>query len=65
MAPKRDREDDAQVPQVKKVRGGFKVGPDNLPDGTWRRKVIKIKKDLIHNAKVKKSYAKVKARSSP
>lgn len=27
--------------------------------------VIKIKKDLIHNAKVKKSYAKVKARSSP
>ncbi|KFY39278.1 hypothetical protein V495_06037, partial [Pseudogymnoascus sp. VKM F-4514 (FW-929)] len=65
MAPKRDREDDAQVPHVKKVRGGFKVGPDNLPDGTWRRKVIKIKKDLIHNAKVKKSYAKVKARSSP
>ena len=38
MAPKRDREDDAQVPHVKKVRGGFKVGPDNLPDGTWRRK---------------------------
>ncbi|OBT47689.1 hypothetical protein VE00_02241 [Pseudogymnoascus sp. WSF 3629] len=65
MAPKRDREDDAQVPHVKKVRGGFKVGPDNLPDGTWRRKVIKIKKDLIHNAKVKKSYAKVKARTSP
>ncbi|OBT52650.1 hypothetical protein VE04_07605 [Pseudogymnoascus sp. 24MN13] len=24
MAPKRDREDDAQVPHVKKVRGGFK-----------------------------------------
>ncbi|KFZ16646.1 hypothetical protein V502_04993, partial [Pseudogymnoascus sp. VKM F-4520 (FW-2644)] len=65
MAPKRDREDDAQVPHVKKVRGGFKVGPDNLPDGTWRRKVIKIKKDLIHNAKVKKSYAKVKAREEP
>ncbi|KAL5348142.1 hypothetical protein ACLOAV_006622 [Pseudogymnoascus australis] len=65
MAPKRDREDDAQVPHVKKVRGGFKVGPDNLPDGTWRRKVIKIKKDLIHNAKVKKSYAKVKARTTP
>ncbi|ELR09238.1 hypothetical protein VC83_01874 [Pseudogymnoascus destructans] len=65
MAPKRDREDDPQVPHVKKTRAGFKVGPDNLPDGTWRRKVIKIKKDLIHNAKVKKSYAKIKARTSP
>ncbi|KAA8573911.1 hypothetical protein EYC84_005456 [Monilinia fructicola] len=40
----------------------FKVGPDNLPDGTWRRKVIAIKKDLIHKAKVKKSYAKLRAR---
>lgn len=60
MAPKRDRDDDAQGPKVKRVKGGFKVGPENLPDGTWRRKVIKIKKDLIHKAKVKKSYAKVK-----
>lgn len=40
MAPKRDRENDAQEPNVKRVKGGFKVGPDNLPDGTWRRKGI-------------------------
>jgi len=38
MASKRDREDDVQEPRLKKVKGGFKVGPDNLPDGTWRRK---------------------------
>ncbi|RCI10640.1 hypothetical protein L249_4422 [Ophiocordyceps polyrhachis-furcata BCC 54312] len=46
-------------------RQGFRVGPDNLPDGPWRRKVIKIKKDLIHKAKVKKEYAKIKARELP
>lgn len=82
MAPKRPREDDAPDSQPKKQRSGFKVGPDNLPDGTWKRKgkkgiqiilenrkidvnhraVVKIKKDLIHKAKVKKSYAKLKAR---
>jgi hypothetical protein len=78
MAPKRTLEDSSDGPLPKKQRGGFKVGPDNLPDGTWRRKgrntkyatsdcadflaVIKIKKDLIHKAKVKKSYAKIKAR---
>ncbi|KAG0649201.1 hypothetical protein D0Z07_4494 [Hyphodiscus hymeniophilus] len=62
MAPKRPLEDDVQTPRPKKQRSGFNVGPDNLPDGTWKRKVIKIKKDLIHKAKVKKSYAKLKAR---
>ncbi|RAL66127.1 hypothetical protein DID88_005798 [Monilinia fructigena] len=64
MAPtKRPREDDSTSrPTTKKPRHGFKVGPDNLPDGTWRRKVIAIKKDLIHKAKVKKSYAKLRAR---
>jgi hypothetical protein len=38
MAPKRPIEDDAVAPQSKKHRTGFKVGPDNLPDGTYRRK---------------------------
>ncbi|KAK6609832.1 hypothetical protein H4I95_02891 [Botrytis cinerea] len=57
MAPtKRPREEDnPSRSTTKKPRHGFKVGPDNLPDGTWRRKVIAIKKDLIHKAKVKKS----------
>lgn len=41
---------------------GFAVGPANLPDGTYRRKVVKIKESLIHKAKVKKEYAKVKAK---
>ncbi|KAM3065524.1 hypothetical protein ACMFMG_011591 [Clarireedia jacksonii] len=61
---KRPREDDTSsttTPAPKKHRPGFKVGPDNLPDGTWKRKVDKIKKTLIHKAKVKKSYAKIKA----
>ncbi|KAM4060408.1 hypothetical protein HRG_002025 [Hirsutella rhossiliensis] len=49
----------------KKPKRGFRVGPDNLPDGPWRRKVTKIKKDLIHKAKVKKAYAKIKARDQP
>lgn len=62
MAPKRPLGDDAPSSKPKKQRSGFKIGPDNLPDGTYRRKVIKIKKDLIHKAKVKKSYAKLKAR---
>ncbi|KAK4156511.1 hypothetical protein C8A00DRAFT_30583 [Chaetomidium leptoderma] len=51
--------DDARRP--KKAKHGFRVGPDNLPDGAWRRKVTKIKKDLITKAKVKKQYAKIKA----
>ncbi|ESZ98681.1 hypothetical protein SBOR_0919 [Sclerotinia borealis F-4128] len=63
MAPsKRPHEDDTTSSTIKKPRHGFKVGPDNLPDGTWRRKVIAIKKDLIQKAKVKKSYAKLRAR---
>ncbi|KAF7872335.1 hypothetical protein EAF04_003258 [Stromatinia cepivora] len=64
MAPsKRPREEDTTSRSTtKKPRHGFKVGPDNLPDGTWRRKVIAIKKDLIHKAKVKKAYAKLKAK---
>jgi hypothetical protein len=38
MAPKRPLEDDAVASHPKKARTGFKVGPYNLPDGTWRRK---------------------------
>ncbi|KAF7514569.1 hypothetical protein G7054_g15199 [Neopestalotiopsis clavispora] len=50
----------------KKARkGGFRVGPDNLPDGPWRRKVTKIKQDLIQKAKLKKAYKKIKARELP
>ncbi|KAK0746632.1 hypothetical protein B0T18DRAFT_429560 [Schizothecium vesticola] len=47
--------------RAKKPRHGFRVGPENLPDGPWRRKVTKIKKNLITKAKVKKQYAKIKA----
>ncbi|CZS92180.1 uncharacterized protein RAG0_02660 [Rhynchosporium agropyri] len=63
MASKRPAEDRASEPKAKKHRPGFKVGPDNLPDGVHRRKVIKIKKDLIQKAKIKKSYAKIKAQA--
>lgn len=48
--------------EPKKARHGFRVGPANLPDGPWRRKVDREKRDLIEKAKVKKQYAKIKAR---
>ncbi|KOS18034.1 hypothetical protein ESCO_003175 [Escovopsis weberi] len=64
MAPKRPLESSSAGPQAKKPKHGFRVGPENLPDGAWRRKVTKIKKDLIHKAKVKKAYAKIKAREA-
>ena len=41
MAPKRPRplaEHDPSVPEPKKPKKGFSVGPANLPDGTYRRK---------------------------
>lgn len=66
MAPKRTRDDDADTgagASTKKPRQGFRVGPDNLPDGAWKRKVTKIKQDLITKAKVKKEYAKIKAKT--
>jgi hypothetical protein len=44
-----------------KKRKGFSVGPANLPDGTYKRKVTKIKERLIHKAKVKKQYSKTLA----
>ncbi|KIV81048.1 hypothetical protein PV11_08501 [Exophiala sideris] len=63
MSAKRSREDPSNgaTEPDKKKRKGFSVGPANLPDGTYRRKTQKIKKDLIQKAKVKKAYAKVKA----
>ncbi|KAI0012976.1 hypothetical protein F4779DRAFT_566444 [Xylariaceae sp. FL0662B] len=62
MAPKRPLESDSAAgPAAKKHRKGFRVGPQNLPDGPWKRKVDRIKKDLIHKAKVKKAYNKIKA----
>ncbi|KAK3294756.1 uncharacterized protein B0H64DRAFT_443802 [Chaetomium fimeti] len=72
MPAKRPRDEDAvhgagpssttdETRKPKKAKHGFRVGPENLPDGAWRRKVTKIKKDLITKAKVKKQYAKIKA----
>ncbi|KAK3201460.1 hypothetical protein GRF29_185g1023253 [Pseudopithomyces chartarum] len=60
MAPKRSRDDDGGRPS-KKQNKGFSVGPQNLPDGTHRRKVQKIKKGLIQKAKLKQQYAKLQA----
>ncbi|KAL9117728.1 MAG: hypothetical protein Q9187_005731 [Circinaria calcarea] len=56
------KQDDDVSNALKKPKQGFQVGPNNLPDGTHRRKVQKIKKDLIHKAKIKQSYAKLKKR---
>ncbi|KAL8648395.1 MAG: hypothetical protein Q9210_005010 [Variospora velana] len=65
MGIKRGRDDDrhgANAPDIhpKKARKGFSVGPANLPDGTHRRKVKKIKDNLVRKAKVRKSYSKIK-----
>ncbi|WQF83473.1 hypothetical protein CDEST_08487 [Colletotrichum destructivum] len=64
MAPKRAAEgataSSLKDGQQAKKRKGFRVGPDNLPEGPWRRKVEKKKLELIHKAKIKKAYAKIK-----
>ncbi len=57
--PAEEAQPESAAPE--KPRRGFRVGPDNLPDGPWRRKVTRIKKDLIQKAKVKKAYAKIKS----
>ncbi|CAF9911930.1 hypothetical protein IMSHALPRED_010641 [Imshaugia aleurites] len=65
MAPKRttaEAEHAPPEPPAKKSKKGFSVGPANLPNGIHRRKVQKIKQDLIRKAKLKKSYRKLKAR---
>ncbi|KAB5576445.1 hypothetical protein GE09DRAFT_1095752 [Coniochaeta sp. 2T2.1] len=52
-----------QTPNKKPRVGGFRVpAPANLPDGPWRRKAVKIKQELIVKSKIKKEYAKVKAK---
>lgn len=38
MAPKRPNEASEDAQDDKRARKGFRVGPDNLPDGPWRRK---------------------------
>ncbi|CAI0651672.1 unnamed protein product [Colletotrichum noveboracense] len=62
MAPKRAAEGAASSNASKKPRKGFRVGPENLPEGPWRRKVEKKKAELIHKAKIKKQYTKIKER---
>ncbi|TKA78923.1 hypothetical protein B0A55_03923 [Friedmanniomyces simplex] len=67
MSEKRKREDGAPGPDYrpgnkKKQKTGFRVGPANLPDGTYKRKTQKIKDSLIQRAKIKKDYAKLKKR---
>ncbi|TLD04107.1 hypothetical protein PgNI_11491 [Pyricularia grisea] len=52
----------AQQPAAKRPRLGLPVDPANLPDGPWKRKLTKVKKELFHQKKVEKQYAKVKAR---
>ncbi|KAI4724622.1 hypothetical protein E4T49_07624 [Aureobasidium sp. EXF-10728] len=57
---KRPRDDASTDRAAKKHKKGFVVGPQNLPDGTHRRKTIQIKRNLIEKAKLKKEYAKQK-----
>ena len=64
MSAKRPREDADQHrarPEklAKRTRRGFQVGPQNLPDGSYRRKAQKIKGDLVHKAKVRKEFSKL------
>ncbi|KAI9714253.1 MAG: hypothetical protein M1828_001184 [Chrysothrix sp. TS-e1954] len=64
MSAKRPYADDDQPASdermPKRLRKGFQVGPDNLPDGTYRRKAQRIKQNLIHKAKVRKEFSKIK-----
>ncbi|KAI4133600.1 MAG: hypothetical protein LQ338_000112 [Usnochroma carphineum] len=65
MPGKRKREDSGTAAArsnmpIKKAKKGFSVGPANLPDGTYRRKVKKIKDNLIRKAKIRRSYSKIK-----
>ncbi|EME47975.1 hypothetical protein DOTSEDRAFT_147049 [Dothistroma septosporum NZE10] len=57
---KRDRDDGDAKDERKKQRKGFRVGPDNLPDGVWKRKNQEIKQNLIGKAKIYKEFAKLK-----
>lgn len=59
MSEKRKRDGD-DGGEKKRPKKGFQVGPANLPDGVHRRKVQKIKADLIEKAKIRKEYGKLK-----
>ncbi|KAK1252886.1 hypothetical protein MKX08_004073 [Trichoderma sp. CBMAI-0020] len=61
MGSKKTPEGTDASSEATRKKHGFRVGPENLPDGPWRRKVDRVKRDLIHRAKVKKEYAKIKA----
>lgn len=43
MAPKRPSDAGDAAHDEKKPRHGFRVGPENLPDGPWRRKGLSLK----------------------
>jgi hypothetical protein len=66
MSEKRKREDDAPKPDYRpgkkkqKQKGGFRVGPANLPDGAYKRKTQEIKRSLIQKAHLRKEYEKAK-----
>jgi hypothetical protein len=52
MSSKRTRDEDAAPdagasPAPKKAKHGFRVGPENLPDGPWRRKGSYTPQQLI------------------
>lgn len=44
----------------KRLKKGFSVGSENLPDGVHRRKNQAIKQALIDRARIKKEFAKLK-----
>ncbi|KAI5781479.1 hypothetical protein EDC01DRAFT_239891 [Geopyxis carbonaria] len=56
---------DSKAKEGVKKKKGFSVGPANLPDGTYKRKVDKIKKTLIRKAKAKKQYSKIISAENP
>lgn len=56
--PRADKKERTKLPYSQ--RPGFQIGPANLPDGTYRRRIKHIKQDLISKAKARKEYAKVK-----
>ncbi|KAF8249883.1 hypothetical protein K440DRAFT_620313, partial [Wilcoxina mikolae CBS 423.85] len=60
----KERPNSKSLPKEKKKKG-FSVGPANLSDGVYKRKVTKIKETLIHKAKVRKQYSKTLSSVDP
>lgn len=52
----------SQQSAAKRPRHGLPVDPANLPDGPWKRKLTKVRKEIFHHKKVEKQYARIKAR---